>query len=129
MPLQIRCYFENFITFVTKCFRYDLKKDKMEEYKRDKPPNDPYEGYYFRSLRPDENIQKLKAKETKRTHNLKDNDERTESIKEHIRQGSNPDYRSPWLSLTADLDVALAFAGKHIKSFFWKNDDRNRAKV
>ena len=116
MPLQIGCYFENFITFVTKCFRYNLKKDKMEEYKRDKPPHDPYEGYYFRSLRPDENIQKLKAKETKScTHNIKDQNERTESIKEHIRQGSNPGYRSPWLSLTADLDVALAFAGKHTK--------------
>ena len=87
MPLQIGCHFENFITFVTKCFRYDLKKGKMEEYKRDKPPHDPYEGYYFRSLRPDETIQKLKAKETKSsTHNLKDQNERTESIKEHIRQ-------------------------------------------
>ena len=72
--------------------------------------HDPYEGYYFRSLRPDEVIEKLEAKDSK-PRILGDQEARTASIMEHIRYGSRPEYKSPWLSLTADLDVALAFAG------------------
>ena len=72
--------------------------------------HDPYEGYYFRSLRPDEVIEKLEAKDSK-PKILGDQEARTASIMEHIRYGSRPEYKSPWLSLTADLDVALAFAG------------------
>ena len=72
--------------------------------------HDPFEDYYFRSLRPDEAIEKLEAKDSK-PENLRDQDARTTSIMEHIRYGSRPEYKSPWLSLTADLDVALAFAG------------------
>ena len=66
--------------------------------------------YYFRSLRPDEVIEKLEAKDSK-PKILRDQEASTASIMEHIRYGSRPDYKSPWLSLTADLDVALAFAG------------------
>jgi endonuclease/exonuclease/phosphatase family metal-dependent hydrolase len=38
-------------------------------------------------------------------------EDQTQSIEKHIRFGSKPTYKSPWLSLTAELDVALAFAG------------------
>ena len=112
MPNRIRVYFARFIALVAKCLGHNSKIAKMEEYTKDQYPHDPYEGYYFRSLRPDENIKRLKAKDTSRKQSLTDQNARTESIKEHIRHGSKPDYRSPWLSLTADLDVALAFAGK-----------------
>ena len=75
--------------------------------------NNSFEGSdYFRSLRPDEDISELKAKDVDRKVILKDQNARTESIMEHIRHGSKPEYKSPWLSLTADLDVALAFSGK-----------------
>ena len=70
-----------------------------------------HEGYYFRSLRPDEDISMLEAKDPKDPRNPKDSKERTEMIQEHIKYGSKLDYKSPWLSLTAELDVALAFAG------------------
>ena len=69
-----------------------------------------HEGHYFRSLRPDERINKLEAKNPSRRPPA-DSKERTEMIQEHIRYGSTLGYKSPWLSLTAELDVALAFAG------------------
>ena len=71
---------------------------------------DRHEGHYFRSLRPDEDINKLKAKDPYRRPPV-DSKERTEMIQEHIKYGSRLGYKSPWLSLTAELDVALAFAG------------------
>ena len=69
-----------------------------------------HEGHYFRALRPDEVIDHLQAKNP---HNRapSSQQEREELIEEHIRYGSQPGYKSPWLSLTADLDVAPAFAG------------------
>ena len=73
----------------------------------------PFEGgYYFRSLRPDENVKNLEAKDPNNKKDISDPQDRTDSILEHIRYGSKQDYKSPWLSLTAELNVALAFAGK-----------------
>ena len=69
-----------------------------------------HEGFYFRSLRPDEDVNKLEAKNPNRRP-PRDSKERTEMIQEHIKYGSKLGYESPWLSLTAELDVALAFAG------------------
>ena len=66
--------------------------------------------HFFRALRPDEEVKRLEAKDPNREFPT-DPGERRLLIQEHIKYGSRPGYRSPWLSLTADLDVALAFAG------------------
>ena len=91
-----------------------------------------HEGHYFRSLRPDEVDKleleaKLEAKDPRRKP-PSDSEERTEMIQEHIKYGSKQSYRSPWLSLTADLDVALAFAGPVSRVAFLKTKDLDKEK-
>ena len=66
--------------------------------------------HFFRALRPDEDVNRLEAKDPLREFPT-DPNERKLLIQEHIKYGSKPGYKSPWLSLTADLNVALAFAG------------------
>ena len=71
---------------------------------------DQNDRFYFRILRPNENENRLLAK-NQNLPSPRGHMEKTESVQEHIRNGSDVNYKSPWISLTAELDVALAFAG------------------
>ena len=83
--------------------------------------------HFFRVLRPDEDVKRLKAKDPQREFPT-DPEERRLLIQEHIKYGSRPGYSSPWLSLTADLDVALAFAGPVSRVAFVRIKDLQQEK-
>ena len=78
--------------------------------------------HFFRALRPDEDVKILKAKDPHREFPT-DPEGRRLLIQEHVKYGSSPGYRSPWLSLTADLNVALAFAGPVARVAFVRIED------
>ena len=82
---------------------------------------------FFRSLRPDEDPNKLEAKDSHRRF-PGDPEERRLLIRDHVKCGSRPGYKSPWLSLTADLKVALAFAGPVSRVAFVRVGDLLREK-
>ena len=71
-------------------------------------PEVSHERYYFRTIRPDEDVNHLVAKDPNKPV-PRDDDEVQTSITEHIKSGSSG-YQSPWISTTAELDVALAFS-------------------
>ena len=62
---------------------------------------------YFRVLRVDENLKELRPKKIPSKSDVFDDN----MVIQHIRHGSRPDFKSPLISLTAELNVALAFAG------------------
>ena len=61
----------------------------------------------FRVLRVDEDLNCLQPKRLPNHNEVLDDN----MVSEHIRLGSSPDYKSPLISLTAELNVALAFGG------------------
>ena len=63
----------------------------------------------FRVLRPDE-LEGLKTNGL-RAKNTDKKVAKSASFAEHVRNGSNPNYKSPYISLTANIDCACKFAG------------------